>query len=1240
MGTTLAGVFLQLEKSGTVWFDNVSIRSLQSGECITVEYIEDEANPHSRIYYKSQSGRPQVVFKVIGKAYSPNVKYTVKTTIFTCSFWKTEKMVFQGSGSMSDKGTGRVVIPLDSLEPDDYQLDVKIYTADSEVMLGEGTFRFSVFKNKAKGTPPLPRVDGNPFFPLGVYSVTELFYHDKETLDATSLEDVLAGKLSTSPADTPELEQTVRWLKDIGVNCLTCYCIFARGGYTDEDLLKSMKIYLDRAAMYDLKVYLYTLNEPSLAFLNNPDDMDAVGRITRQVKMFKDHPALAFWGREEDFEHNRATPATIHALRKLVESLDPDHPFLYGTAASDRASLKEMPPGDAVIWWNYLEEFVNAHRRIRYARSVNQRVLQLWDYNVSAQTANILYCGGAYDPPTSSRFGRFPDAHEHLCSAMIEILTGSRGLWWWALHTSKRAGLMDTKGLGHPQARKEYGRAMRFLKDFVPIVTAGTYLPEPVTGLPRGFISRAWRCNDVTYLAVVNPWYQPTIINCRLNDFCGTITDIHTLDPQEKRPDVIDGMLRDTFDRYQVKVYVLSAANPEVPSSCTGRKANMMNQLHDADDDVLPHDDFHVDSPSRVLDVSGDPQSTWVVALRKGNDHDAIKAYVAHLRNKTCFFDRTRGVVSIYRDWFDKDIAHTGGHDYNPDDVVNLRYTGAYGLTHQFHDDIDWFHDPTNGKSIQWQIQLNRHYHWISLADAYEQNHNSVYAQAFERELRSWMAQCPPKYTPPGTGTSAWQTIEVAIRAGWTWPYALEVFRTSEHVSDQALWYMVCGLHAHAEHLMTYRWQFNWLVMETNGLAHVAMLLPELHNTAEYLKEVSKRVSLILRTQFLHDGCHIELAPDYAASTVIANLYALSNLGDYPNILVNRELSTTLADAAHSLACIAAKNGYTPALHDSPPTYISAMHQTLCPDRPSPWQANGYDMLPWGGYFVSRHNGRTLLFDAGPFGANHQHYDSLQILLHDGSQWILADPGKPHYNASELTWHIRSSEGHNVVLPDGRHRQDYPRVFIPYQPMCCSVWTHDTVTLASAVRQYTVLDNNGQQIDTFFHGRYVLDARDTGIAVIDILEGTPGESYAWEWLWHTEADHVNTEHTYAQAGKWIGSCTATTPVEWSHACGQEHPQLRGWRASDVHSKVPMNVFRCRTQGVAGKVVAATWWRNGDGDEIDMPELIVSQGTIRINLPNATSLLHLKVSMNPDYSINSASTARDKDKWTDMDRAKI
>lgn len=255
----------------------------------------------------------------------------------------------------------------------------------------------------------------------------------------------------------------------------------------------------------------------------------------------------------------------------------------------------------------------------------------------------------------------------------------------------------------------------------------------------------------------------------------------------------------------------------------------------------------NANDPAAVLDPSAAPDSAWGEALKGGDADRAVELFVKRLRKGSDRYDRSLSIPGMYERWLGRRIGHYGGHSLDADEVVRLHYEGVYGITHTFKNAIDWHHDASaklgDRRTHEWLWQLNRHYQWLSLADAYERTGDLKYARAWERELRSWIRQCP---RPEGSGNeagSAWRTIEAGIRAGWTWPYAFQIFRRSEHVSDEALWLFVCAMREHGIHLLKHPTGRNWLTMECDGLAHAGLMFPELRGAQDFAAAASRRAA-------------------------------------------------------------------------------------------------------------------------------------------------------------------------------------------------------------------------------------------------------------------------------------------------------------------------------------------------------------------------------------------------------------
>lgn len=557
----------------------------------------------------------------------------------------------------------------------------------------------------------------------------------------------------------------------------------------------------------------------------------------------------------------------------------------------------------------------------------------------------------------------------------------------------------------------------------------------------------------------------------------------------------------------------------------------------------------------------------WHQALDRDDSDAARDAFVRAVRTgepRTC---GEHDIPALYRRWLDgHEIGFQGGHWLDPDMVVNKRYIGCYGIEHSFEGEIDWLYDPTanwgENRTREWQVQLNRHYQWVPLADKYHQTGNAKYAQAFEEELRSWVRQCP---RPDDNGMGlpgTWRLIEVGIRAGWTWPYAFEMFRRSEHVSDEAIWLMICALHEHGMHLLLWPTGRNFKTMESNGLTHVGAMFPELRMAHTFLTTGIDRVTAELERQVYPDGLQDELAPSYGI-VALSNLYSAVQVARQREGFrteVPRRVFERLADMAEAIGRIADPEAKLPPIHDSPAQNITGLwadfREHVDPKRfaRQPWQANGIDHLPWGGWTILRREGRYTLFDAGPWGTGHQHADALQLLTYAYGRWLCIDPGKPLYNQSGTTRHIRSSAGHNVVLIDGRRHRPEPQVHVADAPWPTAVHDEGTVHVVAAKRRAVTADDEAET--RFWHERVVLEVAPLGWVIYDRLQAEDQHPHTWEWLWHIGADRVDVldaaqrAHAAYDGGPGLLIETAgALPVGISVARGDVEPKMRGWRST-------------------------------------------------------------------------------------------
>lgn len=559
-----------------------------------------------------------------------------------------------------------------------------------------------------------------------------------------------------------------------------------------------------------------------------------------------------------------------------------------------------------------------------------------------------------------------------------------------------------------------------------------------------------------------------------------------------------------------------------------------------------------------VLDPTGFEERAWADALAAGDTERARSAFVEALRTGDVRTSPESDVCALKRRWFDDEPGYERGFDLDPDSVVEGRHVGAYGVEHSVEEDIDWFHDATAAEGVdashEWQWQRNRHYQWITLADAYEETGDPTYAEAFERELQSWIAACPRPADDGNYHPSAWRTIDAGIRAGWTWPYAFETFRRSEAVTDDALWRWVCSFRDHGHHLLRHVTAHNWKTMEANGLAHAGGMFPELDGATAFLSTAVDRAVAELERQCYPDGLQHELAPNYG-SVALANLYSGLELADRRadrqrggGASVPRRSRERLRATARAHARLAAPDGRMPPMHDSGYLSVVEPFADLVGGEP-PWRGTDSDHLPWGGYGVLRRAGRYALLDAGPYGAAHQHQDSLQVLGAVGEEWVLTDPGGPQYTDSPITDHLRSAAAHNVALLDGERHAVRPTVHVAADPLPVALETGDGVAATAARRSFETAETGV----VFDHERVLCDVADVGWLVFDRVSPRDAGEHAAEWLWQMPGG-LSVDGDGATAGGAEGPSvrvepTGTDPWTASVRAGERAP-YRGWRRAE------------------------------------------------------------------------------------------
>lgn len=352
--------------------------------------------------------------------------------------------------------------------------------------------------------------------------------------------------------------------------------------------------------------------------------------------------------------------------------------------------------------------------------------------------------------------------------------------------------------------------------------------------------------------------------------------------------------------------------------------------------------------------------------------------------------------------------------------------------------EIDWRANPIG--YLEWMHAFNRHYFMQDLVKAFLTTKDEKYAAELDYLVSSWIKTTPSPIGNNGGGDPAWETLSVAVRCYNAWFDIFYACRNSPSFRDETLVDMVKSFFHHAEHLMEYgvTRHNNWLVVESQVIASIGVLFPEFKRAAEWRREGFRRLVDEITTQVFPDGTQWELSAGYhcMCGQGFASAYELAKLNDVELPPVYEERLRSMFDYVWRLA---RPDGSSPSHNDS--GSIRGYHQDfvrrgarLFGDPVMEWFGSrgesGTPPVPLShgfvdaGLLVMRSGwepaARWALFDAGPYGAAHQHEDALSFEVYADGKLFICDPGISSYMLEQWTSHQRDTAAHNTILLDGR----------------------------------------------------------------------------------------------------------------------------------------------------------------------------------------------------------------------------
>ena len=456
--------------------------------------------------------------------------------------------------------------------------------------------------------------------------------------------------------------------------------------------------------------------------------------------------------------------------------------------------------------------------------------------------------------------------------------------------------------------------------------------------------------------------------------------------------------------------------------------------------------------------------------IEKGELTKAKKEYVSYLKKRTSpkwfidwrDFNPQKNSASIKPDI----IAYADRH------VNNELF--AHDTWHKYGETIDWTVDHSYDHYDEWVWQLNRHYCWVNMSEAYWATGDEKYAKAFVRQLNGWIDQCQmPLLSWNGVG-SVWRTLDSGLRMQENWPTLLYRFLASPFFDDESVVKMIKSFYQHAVHLRNHNTANNWLAIEMSGLYNVGGLFPEFKAAEEWRNYAANRLYEQEQKMFYPDGAQIELTPFYHSVSLssIVSVYKFSQLNGYqlPDGFVSR-----LESAYDYYVKLRMPDERMPSVNDSEWIYSRpylSEAADLFPHRKDfrYFSTGGKDgempsytsvWMPWAGWYVMRSgwdkDAFYAFFEVGPYGSAHQHEDKLSFILYAYGQRLITECGYYSYDKSDWRKYALSARAHNVARVDGK---DQKRNVIK---------TDDAVTISTKPLKNLWVSNNSYDMGEGFY---------------------------------------------------------------------------------------------------------------------------------------------------------------------------
>ena len=482
----------------------------------------------------------------------------------------------------------------------------------------------------------------------------------------------------------------------------------------------------------------------------------------------------------------------------------------------------------------------------------------------------------------------------------------------------------------------------------------------------------------------------------------------------------------------------------------------------------------------------------------------------------------------------------------------------------------DWYYKGPNNDR-EWAWLSNRHSQISHVLSIYFETGNPKYARYMDLFLRDFIIKSMP-YPGVKSSTSVWRGLEVAARAK-VWSRIFYGLLNSEYISPATQLLMLSSLPDHAHYNRNFHAGSNWLTMEISALATVATNFPEYKKSEEWLAYSIETMIESMKEQVYPDGVQAELTSHYHIVS-LSNFELFKRICDHANRQLPDYYLKTLELMQNYLAQTVRPNG-TGILNndgdldynrnrilDAAATYNRHDWEFIASNGQSgkaPEKGPSY-FFPWAGQLVSRSgfdaDAHWSFFDVGPWGSGHQHSDKLHISVAAYGRDLLVDAGRFAYTgevAEKFRGYARGSQGHNVLLIDGKGQEPGPRKTEEPLSEKHRLITGEYDYAWGAFSKF--IDMEGECTHT---RRLYYDRGNFWVVVDEVATDRPRKVEAL-WHWHPDCEvrlNGNNVSTQNERGNLQIIPAGNQKWEVNFVKGQESPEIQGWYSREYNKYKP------------------------------------------------------------------------------------